>query len=110
MRRQWPAVALAALGVFALVHVATPLPAAAANGLFLWTDKGGLMHPMLFPPNEKCFDTFNAAGAHNHTDSDAVLSRDGLCSDFLQVVKPGESAEVEFGSVGFTPPGAVGGS
>jgi hypothetical protein len=110
MTRRWPAAVFAAAGIFVLVHVVAPTPAVAANGLFVWTDKSGVPRPILFPANEKCYDTFNAVRADNHTDSDAVLSRDGLCSDFLQVVKPGQSAAVPYGSVGFTPPGAVDGS
>jgi len=108
MNRRWPVAVLAAAGVFPASS--PPAPAVAANGVFVWTDKSGSPHPVLFPANEKCFDTFNADKAENHTDSDAVLSRDGLCSDFLQVVKPGQSADAAYGSVGFTPPGAVGGS
>jgi hypothetical protein len=90
------------------VLLARPTPGVAAGGLFVWTNgSSGLVTPMAFPANEKCFDTFGASRAQNYTDSDAVLSKDGLCSDFLIAVKPGASYDGVFGSVGFTPPGAT---
>jgi hypothetical protein len=98
------------------VLCSTP-PGRAATGAFRWTDgetgvprqllTGENETPVLLPPNEKCFDTFGAISAKNLTDSDAVLAKDGLCSELLIVLKPGESYDGPFGSVGFTPPGAT---
>jgi hypothetical protein len=102
------AILLFAGASFAGVQFAAPTPGYAANGLFLWTDgSSGLVNAIPFPPREKCFGTFKANAARNYTDSDAVLSRDGLCFDVLTVVKAGQSYDGEFGSVGFTPPGAT---
>lgn len=94
------------LGAAAVTAVA-PASSVAAGGLFLWTNTDGVPTPLPSPANEKCFDTFNATRAINLTDSDAVLSKDGLCSAFLTVVAPGEAYDGAYGSVGFTPPGAV---
>jgi hypothetical protein len=92
------------------VTFAAPTAGHASNGLFLWTDgSSGLVTPIAFPPQEKCFGTFHANRAQNWTDTDAVLSKDGLCFDMLTVVKPGQSYDGEFGSVGFVPPGATNG-
>ncbi|MGQ0466356.1 MAG: hypothetical protein ACT4QG_13660 [Sporichthyaceae bacterium] len=109
----------ATVAAFALVlAVATPHSGSAANGFFVYTDgETGVPRQLLttenetgivFPPNEKCFDTFGAVSAKNYTDSDAVLAGDGVCSQLVIVLKPGESYEGKFGSVGFTPPGATG--
>jgi hypothetical protein len=102
-------VAAAVAGVLlGVVQLAAPAPGHAANGLFLWTDgSSGLVNAIPFPAREKCFGTFKANRAQNWTDSDAVLSRDGLCFDVLTVVKAGQSFDGEYGSVGFTPPGAT---
>lgn len=101
-----PAVVAIALAV--AVCTAVPTPGHAAGGLFVWTDGAtGLLTPIPFPADEKCFDTFGANRAQNLTGSDAVLARDGLCSDVLTVIRPGGSYDGAFGSVGFTPPGAT---
>ncbi|MGQ0843234.1 MAG: hypothetical protein ACT4QF_03770 [Sporichthyaceae bacterium] len=100
--------AAAGFGVVAgAVLLAAPTSSRAAAGVFLWTNGGGLVTPVVAGANEKCIDTFGAVKAQNFTDSDAVLSKDGLCSDFLVAVGPGESYEGPYGSVGFTPPGAT---
>lgn len=107
-RRRLAVAAMSATALAAGVQLAAPTPGNAANGLFLWTDGGsGLVTAIPFPAQEKCFGTFKAKAAQNYTDSDAVLSRDGLCFDVLTVVKSGQSYDGEFGSVGFTPPGAT---
>jgi hypothetical protein len=99
-----------AVAVAAAVVVAAPGPGHAASGVFLWTDgSSGLVTPIPFPANEKCFATFKATRAQNWTDSDAVLNGDGLCYDAIKTLKPGESYDGEFGAVGFTNPGATGG-
>jgi len=106
-----PVVAIAvAAALTAVVTFAAPASSGAANGLFLWTDgTNGLITPIAFPPREKCFGTFHANRAQNFTDSDAVLSKDGLCFDMLTIVKPGQSYDGGYGSVGFVPPGATNG-
>jgi hypothetical protein len=90
------------------LSAAVPTSGHAASGLFVWTDNAtGLVTPIPFPADEKCFDTFGANRAQNLTGSDAVLAKDGLCSDVLTVIRPGGSYDGGFGSVGFTPPGAT---
>lgn len=107
----------AAVALAVGVAVATPSTGRAAGGSFLWVDGQTVVPrqllsvenetPVLAPPREKCFDTFGATKAINLTDSDAVLAKDGLCSEFLIAVKPGTTYDGPFGSVGFTPPGAT---
>jgi hypothetical protein len=108
-RRAGVAAALAtacAAAALAVVHAA---PGAAAGGIFLYTDgESGLITGMYSPPNEKCFDVFKATEAKNFTDSDVILFVDGLCSEVLIKLGPGEQIDLTFNSFGFTPPGATG--
>lgn len=108
--------ALATGALTAGVVLGSPVTGQAAGGFFLWIDgETGVPRqllslenetPVVAPPHEKCFDTFGAVSARNLTDSDAVLAKDGLCSELVMVLGPGESYDGAFGSVGFTPPGA----
>lgn len=110
-------VAAGVVVVCSVLIASGPAVSRAATGAFLWTDgetgvprqllTGENETPVVAPPNEKCFDTFGATSAKNLTDSDAVLARDGLCSELVIVLAPGQSYEGPFGSVGFTPPGAT---
>jgi hypothetical protein len=91
------------------VGVVLAAPAqAAAMGVFLYTDNNGVIVPAFFPPEEKCFDVFKAREAKNFTGSDAILFKDGLCSEVLLKLAPGETLNLPFNSYGFTPAGATG--
>lgn len=89
------------------VVVAAPAQAQ-AMGLFLYTDSTGVIVPAAFPAEEKCFDVFKAKEARNLTGSDAILFKDGLCSEVLIKLGPGEALNLTFNSYGFTPAGATG--
>ena len=98
----------AGAAAFGLV-LAQAAPGSAAGGVFLYTDgESGLITPLLTPPNEKCFAVFKASGARNLTDSDVILFADGLCSEVMLKLGPGEQINLTFNSFGFTPVGATG--
>lgn len=103
------ATALAAGAAAAALAVVHASPGHAAGGLFIYTDgESGLITPVWSPPNEKCFDVFKASEAKNFTDSDVILFADGLCSEVMLKLTPGEQIDLTFNSFGFTPPGATG--
>jgi hypothetical protein len=81
---------------------------AQAMGVFLYTDASGVIVPAFFPAEEKCFDVFKGKEAKNLTGSDAILFKDGLCSEVLIKLTPGETLNLTFNSYGFTPAGATG--
>lgn len=103
------AAAVVCATVAAGIGVVLAAPAQAqAMGVFLYTDNTGVIVPSFFPAEEKCFDVFKGKEAKNFTGSDAILFKDGLCSEVLLKLAPGETLNLTFNSYGFTPAGATG--
>ena len=92
----------AALGLTGLALLEAA-PSQAANGVFLYKDStSGLPVPVFSPPDEKCFDVFRASEAKNFTGTNVILFADGLCSEVMLTLKPGEAINLVFNSYGFS--------
>ena len=102
-RRAGIAAGLAASALLGGLGVVAASPGQAANGFFLYKDgTSGLLTPVWAPEDEKCFDTFHGSEAKNFTTSNVILFADGLCSEVMLTLKPGETINLVFNSYGFT--------
>jgi hypothetical protein len=74
------AVISAAAATAALVGIAAPTGAHAANGVFVYADAKGGQQSIPFPEENKCYSTKGATGAANYTAGDAYVYTDDHCT------------------------------